>query len=70
MELANNEPFNPTFGVKISALKTVMTYTLPTADLPSLPIQVATHVRGTAFVFKSLDADMTVTFSDYLKVAK
>ena len=70
VELTNTEPFNPTFGVKISALKTVMTYTLPTGEMPSLPHKVDTHVRGTAFVFKSLDADMTVTFSDYVKVGK
>jgi len=31
---------------------------------------VTTHVRGTAFVFKSLDADMTVAFSDYERVGK
>jgi hypothetical protein len=70
VELTNVQPFSPTFGVKISALKTAMTYTLPTTELPSLPQKVGTHVRGTAFVFKSLDADMTVVFSDYVKVGK
>lgn len=70
VELTNAEVFNPTFGVKISALKTRMTYTLPSAERPSLPDKVATHVRGSAFIFKSLDADMTVTFSDYVKVGK
>jgi hypothetical protein len=70
VELANIETFNPTFGVKIIELKTLMTYSLPAGDGPSLPQAVATQVRGTAFVFKSLDADMTVTFSDYVKVGK
>lgn len=70
VELANIEPFSPTFGVKISALKTIMSYSLPAAEIPSLPQVVATHVRGTAFLFKSLDADMTVTFSDYVRVGK
>jgi hypothetical protein len=70
IELANIEPFKPTVGVKIAALKTAMIYSLPTAEMPSLPQKVATHVRGTAFIFKTLDADMTVTFSDYTKVGK
>jgi hypothetical protein len=70
VELANLEPFRPTFGVKIVALKTLMTYSLPSGDTPSLPQKVSTHVRGTAFLFKSLDGDMTVTFSDYMKVGK
>jgi hypothetical protein len=68
VELTNAEKFSPTFGVRIGALKTRMTYTLPSPDRPSLPHEVTTHVRGSAFIFKSLDADMTVTFSDYVKV--
>jgi hypothetical protein len=27
-------------------------------------------VRGTAFLFKSLDGDLTVTFSDYVRVPR
>lgn len=70
IELANAESFSPTLAVKIAELKTTMTYSLPTADTPSLPQKVATHVRGTAFFFKSLDADMTVMFSDYVNARK
>jgi hypothetical protein len=70
IELANVEPFSPTFAVKIAELRTLMTYSLPSGDLPSLPQKVTTHVRGKAFMLKSLDADMTVTFSDYLRVWK
>ena len=70
VELTNIETFNPTLGVKITALKTAMRYSLPKGDTPSLPQTVATHVRGTAFFFKSLDGDMTVTFSDYVKGGK
>lgn len=65
VELASAEPFSPTFGVKIAELKTTMTYSLPRGETPSLPQQVTTRVRGRAFMLKSLDADMTVTFSDY-----
>jgi hypothetical protein len=70
IELASISAFSPTFGVKIAELKTVMTYSLPTHDTPSLPQLVATRVRGRAFAFKSLDAEMTVTFSDYQKAQK
>jgi hypothetical protein len=70
LELASTGPFAPTFGVKIAEMKTTMTYTLPTADRPSLPDKVTTRVRGRAFLFKSLDADMTVTFTDYERVGK
>jgi hypothetical protein len=70
IELANAEPFAPTLGVKIAELKTMMTYTLPVGDRPSLPQKVTTRIRGRAFIFKSLDGDMTVTFSDYAKVGK
>lgn len=67
IELGNVSEFAPTIGVKIAEIKTVMTYTLPHGDTPALPQKVATRQRGTAFWFKSLDADMTVTFSDYAR---
>lgn len=67
-ELASTGEFAPTFGVKIAEMKTALTYTLPTGDRPSLPDKVTTHQRGRAFFFKSLDADMTVTFTDYERV--
>ena len=68
IELTNTGEFSPAFGVKIAALKTLMTYTLPAGQTPSLPEKVETQVRGRAFLFKSLDAEMTVTFSDYVHV--
>lgn len=70
VELANIETFNPTLGVKITALKTTMRYSRPDGETPSLPEIVATHLRGTAFFFKTLDADMTVKFSDYVRAGK
>ncbi len=70
IELASTEAFKPTFGVTIAEMATKLTYSVPTADRPSLPQAVTTHVRGTAFFFKSLDADMTVAFSDYERVGK
>ena len=70
LEIANTGEFSPTFGVKIVEMKTVMTYSLPSANTPSLPLTVATHLRGRAFLVKSLDAEMTVVFSDYAKAGK
>lgn len=64
-QLAADAPFSPTFGVKITAMKTLMTYSLPDETRPSLLQTSVTHLRGQAFFFKSLDADMTVTFTDY-----
>ena len=70
LTLGSASGFSPTFGVKITEMTTVMTYHLPHGDRPSLPQKVSTRVRGRAFVFKSLDAEMTVTFSDYVQAGK
>jgi hypothetical protein len=70
VELSSVEAFSPTLGVKIQELHTLMTYSLPAGETPSLPQRVLTRVRGTAFWFKSLDAEMTVTYSDYAKAAR
>ena len=70
IELHNVEPFSPTFGVRIAEMRTRMTYSLPVGDVPSLPQKVETRVRGSAFWFKSLDAELTVTFRDYVRATK
>lgn len=69
--LASTEPFRPGFGVSIAEMKTEMLYTLPVEEgSPSLPQRVVSRVRGTAFWFKSLDAEMSVEFSDYERAVK
>ena len=68
--LASTGEFSPTPGVKIVEMSTTMVYSLPANGAPSLAQKVATHVRGRAFWIKSLDAEMTVTFSDYARVGK
>jgi hypothetical protein len=70
LELTSAGEFSPTFAVKIAEMKTAMTYSLPAGDTPSFPEKVTTRVRGRAFLFRSLDADMTVTYSDYAKAGK
>lgn len=70
IELTNIAQFSPAIGVTISELKTTMTYRIPSGDTPALPEKVVTRQRGTAFWFKTLDAEMTVIFSDYASVRK
>ncbi len=70
IELGSTGEFSPTFGVKIAAMKTRLSYHPPEGKGAARPAAVVTHVRGRAFWFKSLDADMTVTFSDYVRAGK
>ncbi len=70
VEIASTEPFSPVLGVKILEARTVMTYSLPSKDGPSLLQQATMHVRGRAFWFKSLDQDMNVTFSGHIWAGK
>lgn len=69
-ELVSTGPFSPAFGVRIAAMRTVLHYSLPGADRPSLLQKTTTRLRGRAFWLKSLDADMTVTFTDYEKAGR
>ena len=69
LSIENTEPFAPSFGVKIERMLTTMSYSLPTPDQPSLLQSVVTCLRGKAFWVKSIDADMTVTYSAYASVS-
>ena len=68
-EITNIEVFNPVFGVKIRELLTTLHYHLPADGRPALLDKVTTRTRGRAF-FKSLDADMLVTYRDYTWAGK
>ncbi len=70
LEIASIGEFSPTFGVKIADMKTTMTFSFASDTTPSLPQKVTTRLRGRAFWIKSLDADMTVNYSDYVKAGK
>jgi hypothetical protein len=67
--LASNGTFRPAIGVEITSLRTTLDYDPPSDGRPVLPRSVETRLRGAAFWFKSLDADMTITFTDYLRAA-
>lgn len=66
VELGSFEPFSPMFSVSIAEARTVLTYSLPAGDTPSLLQAVSMKVRGKAMWFKSLDSDLSVVYSDYV----
>ncbi len=70
VELASIRPFSPMFAVKIHEARTVILYTLPDDTRPTLLQEITVRVRGRAMFFKSLDRDMTVTYSDYTPPVK
>jgi hypothetical protein len=70
VELSAFEPFSPVFAVKISEAKTTMIYSVPTAERPALLQKITVHMRGRAMWIKSLDADMTVTYSEHTFAGK
>jgi hypothetical protein len=65
VDLASFEPFSPVFGVQVESARTTISYSLPVGNTPSLLQHIAVSIRGRAFYFKSLDSDMTVSYSDY-----
>lgn len=70
VELASFEPFSPVFSVSINEARTVLEYTLPDGERPTLLKRVSMRVRGKAMWFKSLDSDLTVLYSDYVYAGK
>jgi hypothetical protein len=70
VELASTGPFSPVLMVKVQEARTVMNYSLPADERPSLLQSVTVRIRGTAMWFRSLDQDMTVSYSDYIYTGK
>lgn len=65
VELASFEPFRPVLGVSITEARTTIEYSLPDESCPTLLRSVRMAVRGKAWLFKSMDEDLVVTYSDY-----
>ncbi len=65
VELSNIRAFSPMFAVKIDEARTVIRYTLPEENRPTLLQDIKVRVRGRAMLVKSLDQEMTVTYADY-----
>ncbi|HSI10023.1 MAG TPA: hypothetical protein VK985_15665 [Rariglobus sp.] len=70
VELASTGPFSPVMMVKVQEARTVIIYSLPSGETPSLLKEVTVRVRGRAMWFRSLDQDMTVAYSDYVFAGK
>jgi|694.fasta_scaffold16786_8 hypothetical protein len=65
MELASFEPFKPVTGIAIDQARTVVEYSLPEGDRPTLLQRITVTLRGRAWWIKSLDDDMEVVYSDF-----
>lgn len=70
VELFAPEPFSPMFAVNVTEARTIMVYSPPGDDRPSLLKEITVRVRGRAWIFRSLDSDLTVRYSDYTYVGK
>jgi len=68
-ELANIAPFSPVWGVRVTEMRTTIHYHLPTPDRPALLDKITTRTKGRAY-FKSLNAEMLVTFTDYASAVR
>lgn len=65
MELASFEPFKPVTGIAIEQARTVVEYSLPEGERPTLLQRITVTLRGRAWWIKSLDDDMEVVYSDF-----
>lgn len=70
VDLASTGPFSPVLMVQIKEARTVMTYSLPDGERPTLLKDVSVRVRGRAMWIRSLDQDLTVSYSDYVYAGK
>ncbi len=65
VELASKGPFSPVLMVRIEEALTVIDYSLPEGDRPTLLQQVTLKLRGRAMWVRSLNQDMVISYSDY-----
>jgi hypothetical protein len=70
VELASTGPFSPVFFVSVKEARTVMDYSLPEDGHPSFLRSVQVKIRGRAMWIRSLDQDLSVTYSDYVFAGK
>jgi hypothetical protein len=65
VEIANTEPFSPSFGISIRSSRTVLRYSLPKGDVPSLLLHASLHIEGRAFWIKAISQTMEIVWSDH-----
>jgi hypothetical protein len=65
LEMKSREPFSPGFSVKIKEFALLLTYSPVGDDRIVLPAGVTTKIAGRAMLFKKIDENVAVTYSDY-----
>lgn len=65
LDLASTGEIKPITGVKISEFRLTLSFLPPDSQGQALPSSVHSVVKGRAMLVKKLDADATITFSDY-----
>ncbi len=63
-----DKPFSPVIGMRMKELFVDMTFSPATATRPSLPLNSASIFHGRFMLFKSIDEDIRITYSDYVLV--
>jgi hypothetical protein len=61
-------PFSPAMGVKMTALEVAMEFSPPAEGRPALPRESRSRFRGRLFFFKSIEEDLRITYSDFVRV--
>jgi hypothetical protein len=61
-------PFAPALGVKMTELEVSMEFSPPTDGRPSLPRESRSRFRGRLFFFKSIEEDLRIRYSDFVRV--
>jgi len=61
-------PFSPAIGVKMTELEVTMEFSPPAEGRPSLPRESRSRFRGRLFFFKSIEEDLRIAYSDFVRV--
>lgn len=70
LEMKSAEEFKPMTGVKISEFRVLMRFDRDPVSGAILPLTIATTIKGRAFLVKSLDEDIVISFTDYMPPTK
>lgn len=70
LEMKSTDEFKPMTGVKISEFRVLMRFDRDDVSGAILPRTIATTIKGRAFLVKSLDEDIVISFTDYKPPAK
>lgn len=69
IDMHNDAPIKPAFGVKIKEFLTRLQFAPASPDGPIVPVSVDVRIKGRAFLAVGIDETATVRFTNYEKVA-